>query len=245
MKKRLDILLVEKGMAETRTKAQALILSGKVRIADKIIDKCGTMVDENSNIIITEEMPFVSRGGIKLDYAINEFNLRIEGKVALDIGASTGGFTDCLLKRGAKKVYAIDVGHNQFDPKLRKDTRIILIEKFNARYISKEIIPEKIDIITIDVSFISIKKILPALKNIDFFGYIIALIKPEFEAERKYIKKGIVKDEKVHSAILEDIISYSKSLGFNYHGYCKSPIKGAKGNVEYFILLTNKTNKTN
>ncbi len=238
MRKRLDLLLVEKGIVETRAKAQALILSGKVKVSDKIIDKCGTMIDENSNIIITEEMPFVSRGGIKLDYAINEFNLKIEGKVALDIGASTGGFTDCLLKKGAKKVYAVDVGHNQLDPKLRKDARIILIEKFNARYISKEVIPEKIEIITIDVSFISIKKIFPALKKLDFSGYIISLIKPQFEAERKYIKKGIVKDEKVHTGILEDIISYSQSLGFNYHGYCKSPIKGAKGNIEYFILLS-------
>lgn len=237
-KERLDILLVKRNLVETRAKAQALIMSGEVKVADRIIDKCGTMIDPDAQLTIIHKLAFVSRGGIKLDNALDVFKLDIVEKVAVDIGASTGGFTDCLLKRQAKKVYAVDVGFGQLDNTLKADRRVIQIEHCNARYLNHEIIPEKIDIVTIDVSFISLKKILVSVRNLDFAGYIIALIKPQFEAGRKYVKKGVVKDPNVHAQVVKEIADYSETLGYHVNGITQSVLKGPKGNIEYFILLS-------
>lgn len=237
-KERLDLLLVKKKLVETRTRAQALIMSGEVKVADRIIDKCGTLIDPDAQVTITHKLPFVSRGGIKLNHALEVFKLDVFEKVALDIGASTGGFTDCLLKRKAKKVYAVDVGSGQLDSALRADRRVVPVEHCNARYLNREIIPEKIDIITIDVSFISLKKILESIKNLDFAGNIVALIKPQFEAGRKFVKKGVVKDPNVHAQVVNEIKNYAETLGYHVNEIIQSILKGPKGNIEYFILLS-------
>ena len=237
-KERLDILLVKRNMAETRAKAQALIMSGEVKINDRVIDKCGTLVSPDALLSIAHKLPFVSRGGIKLEQALEDFKLDLQGKVTLDIGASTGGFTDCMLKRNAKKVFAVDVGSGQLDSSLRADKRVVVIEKCNARYLNREVIPEKIEIITIDVSFISLKKILDAVKKLDFAGHIVALIKPQFEAGRKFVKRGVIRDPDIHSAVIKEIKDYAESLGFQVGGITQSVLKGPKGNIEFFILLS-------
>lgn len=248
VKKRLDKLLVEKGVLESREKAQALILAGKVLISlnGKIFQpaqKPGTLVPENVKVKIEEEIPYVSRGGLKLEGALKVFNLKVEGWVCLDVGASTGGFTHCLLLKGAKRIYALDVGKGQLHYSLRKDSRVVVMEGINARYLKEEMFPEKFDLITIDVSFISLKKVLPPLVPLlKEGGYILALIKPQFEVGPKFVKKGVVKDSSLHKKVVDEIWEFSKILGLHPLGVVESPILGPKGNKEFFILLKRKLN---
>lgn len=234
---RLDQLLVMKSFAESRAKAQALIMSGAVEVNGRVADKSGMFVREDVDIKLIKRMQYVSRGGEKLAGALKDFNILVEGRVALDIGASTGGFTDCLLHNKARKIYAVDVGHGLLDPKIRQDKRVVVIEGFNARYLDKKIITEKIDLVTIDVSFISLKKILPVLDRIDFTGIVIALIKPQFEVGRKHLKKGVVRDQKIINSTIEDIKIFSESLGYKVIDIKRSVLRGPRGNTEYFILL--------
>ncbi|RKX60921.1 MAG: TlyA family RNA methyltransferase [Thermodesulfobacteriota bacterium] len=243
-KKRIDKLLVEKGLCESREKAQAIILAGKVWISldnknFQRITKSGIQVPENVYIRIEESFPYVSRGGLKLEGALKIFNLNVKDYICLDIGASTGGFTHCLLLKGAKKIYALDVGKGQLHYSLRTNPRVIVMEGINARYIKPDHFPEKFDLITVDVSFISLKKILPVLppllKN---KGKVLALIKPQFEVGPKFVKKGIVRESKLHKKVVDEIWDFSQKLGFKPQGVAESPILGTKGNKEFFILLT-------
>lgn len=238
MKIRLDQLLFKKGITESREKARALIIEGKVIVNGEKIEKPGSMVDENAEITICgETLPYVSRGGLKLEHALKEFSIDVRQKVAMDVGASTGGFTDCLLQHGAKRVYAIDVGYGQLAWKLRTDPRVIPIERTNIRYLSRDKIPEDIDIVTVDVSFISLKLVIP--KVIEFLkpgGEIIALIKPQFEVGRGEVDRGgIVKDPEKRRKAVEEIKRFFETLNLNVIGTVESPIKGQKGNIEYLI----------
>ncbi len=236
---RLDTLLVEKGMVESREKAKAVILEGKVLVNGIVVDKAGAFVKSDVVLTVEGKIPYVSRGGIKLEHAIKEFKIDVNGKVAMDIGASTGGFTDCLLKHGAIKVFAVDVGHGQFSWILRDDEKVVLLEKTNVRYLDRDLVPDKIDIASIDVSFISLLRVIP--KVLEFLtpnGKVVALIKPQFEANKKDVGKGgVVKDDKKRLEVVEKIKSGSEKLGLEVKGVTKSPIKGPKGNVEYFIYL--------
>ncbi|MCX5749675.1 MAG: TlyA family RNA methyltransferase [Candidatus Saganbacteria bacterium] len=252
MKKRLDQVLAEKGLFESRTKAQAAILAGTILVNEQKIDKSGTLVDEDSEIrILGEKMKYVSRGGLKLEKALDDFKADPSGKICIDIGASTGGFTDCLLQKGAAKVYAVDVGYGQMHLKVRNDKRVVVIERNNARYLTPEVL-YGIDFETgnfasffvMDVSFISILKILPALyKLLSENGEVVSLIKPQFEVGRKSVSKGgIVRDKKAVKEMLENIKREAENSGFKVMGTIESPITGADGNVEYFIHL--KKNNT-
>jgi len=235
-KVRLDKLLLERGLAKSRERAKALILCGQVLVNKKVIDKAGTLVDVTSLIELkSPDHPYVSRGGLKLEAAIKNFNINLKDKNALDVGASTGGFTDCLLKHGAKKVYAVDVGYGLLDWRLRQDKRVILIERQNIRYLPKEKIPEPIDIATVDVSFISVKKVIPKVTEfLNPKGEIIILIKPQFEVGREKVGKGgIVRDEAIRQEAVKEIVNFCKKLGFHIIGVIPSPILGAKGNQEY------------
>ena len=236
-KRRIDSLLVERGLVESRTKAQALIMAGEVIVAGKSVTKPGTPVKEEVAITILEPPPFVSRGGIKLDYALNQFHIDVSSKVAADIGASTGGFTDCLLKRGAARVYAIDVGYGQLDYRLRQDSRVVVMERVNARY--PITLPEKADLATMDLSFISVEKVIPSVaKLLKSSGYLIVLIKPQFEAKRGEVGKGgVIKQPIVHARVLGRFISWLTEHGFKLGGLVTSPIPGASGNKEFFVLL--------
>ncbi len=238
-KVRLDKLLVKKGLVESKEKARAVILEGNVLVNGTVIDKAGALVKSDVDLTLENKMPYVSRGGLKLEHAIKEFKIDVNGKVAMDVGAATGGFTDCLLQHGAKKVYAVDVGYGQFSWILRKDEKIILLEKTNIRYLDRDLVPDKIDIASIDVSFISLLRVIPNV--IEFLitnGEIVALIKPQFEAGRKDVGKGgVVKNEKKRLEVIEKIKSESQKMGLAVKGVTKSPIKGPKGNVEYFIYL--------
>jgi 23S rRNA (cytidine1920-2'-O)/16S rRNA (cytidine1409-2'-O)-methyltransferase len=239
-KRRLDNLLVERGIAESRERAKALILSGDVKVDGKPINKAGTPIKENSEIEFTgKDMPYVSRGGLKLEKAIREFGINIKDKIAIDVGASTGGFTDCLLQHGVKKVYAVDVGYGQLAWKLRNDPRVIAIERKNIRYIKPDDIGEPADIAAIDVSFISLKLVLPIVKTLlKEKGEIIALIKPQFEVGKGEVGKGgIVKEKEKHERVILDIKSFAVDLGFKVLGLTESPIQGQKGNVEFLIHL--------
>jgi 23S rRNA (cytidine1920-2'-O)/16S rRNA (cytidine1409-2'-O)-methyltransferase len=238
-KERLDRLLVQRSLAPTREKAQRLILAGKVAVDDELVDKCGRLVDTDAKIEVTGQDRYVSRGGIKLERALLEFKVDVRGKIALDIGASTGGFTDCLLQNGASKVYAIDVGYGQLDWKLRNDPRVIAMERVNARYLRPGDLPEVADLATIDVSFISLDKIVPAVKGlIAEGGLIIALIKPQFEAgPEKVGRGGIVRDTEVHRQVVERVENMAEREGLSKLGLIESPIKGADGNTEYLIHL--------
>lgn len=254
MKKRLDLILFEKGFFETKSLASAQILAGNVKINGEIIDKAGEMFDpdklfhptEGAKIEITA-MPYVSRGGLKLEGAIKAFQIDLKDKLCIDMGASTGGFTDCMLQFGAKKVYAIDVGFNQLAWKLRQDPRVISIEKTNVRTCTLEDIFNEIpendalpDFMSMDLSFISIKKVLEnAIKFLKPYGEAVILIKPQFEAEKNEVQKGgVIKDEKIRQRIIEDIKSFAKSLNLETKGIITSPITGAKqGNIEYLIYL--------
>ena len=239
-KTRLDLLLFEKGLAPSREKAKALIMAGQVFVNQVKIDKPGTLVDSTSLVEIKGSiLPYVSRGGLKLEKAIRVFALDIKDKVVMDIGASTGGFTDCALQNGARKVYAIDVGYGQLDWSLRQDPRVINLERINARYLNPEIIPEFVDIITIDVSFISLEKILPVLQPfLKVNGWVLALIKPQFEAGREKVgKKGVVKDPAIHKEVIGRITQKAFEIGYTPRGLDFSPITGPEGNIEYLLWL--------
>ncbi len=236
---RIDELIFLRGLSESRTKAQALILAGRVLCNGKEVLKPGEKVLSNAVIKIKENLPYVSRGGLKLESAIKHFGISLEGKIAMDVGASTGGFTDCLLKHGAKKVYAIDVGYGILDVKLRNDERVVNIEKTNIKFLDREKVPDEIDIAVIDVSFISLTKVLP--KVLEFLkkeAEIVALIKPQFELTPKEVGKGgIVRDEKLKKKAVEKIKAFASSLNLNIVGVIPSPITGKKGNQEFLIYL--------
>ncbi len=236
-KQRIDSLIVAKGLVESQAKAQALIMAGEVAVDGKTVIKSGTLVDEATVITVVQPPPFVGRGGIKLDYALDRFHLDVSAKVAADIGASTGGFTDCLLKRGARRVYAIDVGYGQLDYRLRRDLRVVVMERVNARYPVK--LPEKVDLATVDVSFISLEKVLPSVAGlIKYGGLIIVLIKPQFEARRVEVARGgVVKEPVVHARVLGRFIAWAIEHGFRLGGLVASPILGAAGNREFLVLL--------
>lgn len=239
-KKRLDVLLVERGLAETRERAQALILAGDVNAAGRVLDKASAQVDSSVEITIRAPLPYVSRGGYKLAGALDAFGVDPMGLVCADIGASTGGFTDVLLQRGARKVYAIDVGYGQLAWKLRNDPRVVVMDRMNARYL--EGLPEKIDLVVIDVSFISLELMLRVAQTLlqREAGNIVALVKPQFEAGKKEVGRGgIVRDPRVHRAVLKKIATLAESLDLHVLGLIRSPIQGAEGNVEFLIHLTN------
>ena len=236
-KRRIDSLLVERGLVESRAKAQALIMAGEVLVAGKPVIKPGTLVKEEAAITILEPPPFVSRGGVKLDYALDQFQIDVLSKVVADIGASTGGFTDCLLKRGASRVYAVDVGYGQLDYRLRQDSRVVVMERVNARY--PITLPEKVDLATIDLSFISVEKVIPSVaKLLKNNGYLLVLFKPQFEARRREVGKGgVIKQPVVHARVLGRFITWITEHGFRLGGLVTSPILGASGNKEFFVLL--------
>lgn len=240
MKKRLDILLVEQEGFQSREKAKAVIMSGNVYVNGQKADKPGELYDASLPIEVRgNPLPYVSRGGLKLKKSISAFSLRLSGKTCMDIGASTGGFTDCMLQHGAEKVYAVDVGYGQLAWKLRTDDRVVNLERTNARYLTAEEIPEPIDFASMDVSFISITKILPviwALLSQD--GQMVCLIKPQFEAGREHVgKKGVVRDSAVHKAVIEKVVLAAREVGFSVLGLSFSPIKGPEGNIEYLLHL--------
>lgn len=236
MKERADRMLVAQGLAESRQKAQALIMAGLVYSDNEKIEKPGQMVEAERSFRLKETLPFVSRGGLKLAAALESFSLSVENKVALDLGASTGGFTDCLLQKGARRVYAVDVDTRQLDWKLRQDSRVVLIQK-NARHLIPEDLPEPVRIATLDLSFISVLKVLPALVAIPGLEHIVSLIKPQFEVGKGQVgKKGIVRDPRLHEEVLRQVIREGQTLGLRGDGIVPSPIKGQKGNREFFIL---------
>ena len=266
-KLRLDVLLVERGLAESRAKAQALIMAGQVRIADQVAWKPATPVDSESTVTVDTGPRFVSRGGEKLDAALEAFQLDVKDFVCADVGASTGGFTDCLLQRGAAKVYAIDVGKGILHWKLRNDPRVVVMEETNARYV--ESLPEKIDLVTIDASFISLKILLPVVKSwiaksnsyrqaredrkegLNLSGLrgeketeIIALIKPQFEAGKKDVSRGdgVIRDPEIHKQVLLDVLTFAQNAGFSIRGLVKSPLVGPKGNVEFLAWMDQASN---
>ena len=238
IKIRLDQLLVNRKIAETKNIAKSMIMAGQISVNNKIVTKSGINFSENSKISVTKLHPtWVSRGALKLIKAIDHFNIIIENKVCLDIGSSTGGFSEVLLKNNAKKIYSVDVGTNQLHEKLKKEKKIISIENFNARYLDKTIISENIDLIVCDVSFISLKKVIyPSLKLLSKKSEIIALIKPQFETQKKHLRKGVVKDALVHNEICDDIKNwFIKCCNANVIGIIPSPITGPKGNLEFLI----------
>ena len=247
MKKRLDAVLLEKGLFETRTKAQAVIMAGNVLVNEQKIDKSGMLIDDKSEIrILGNTLKYVSRGGLKLERALTEFSVSPNGRICLDIGASTGGFTDCLLQNGAEKVYAVDVGYGQMDLKVRNDKRVVVIERTNARNLTADTLYEEgtekdkyASLAVIDVSFISLSKILPAVHALlSEKGEVVALVKPQFEAGRRLVGKGgIVKDKSTHDLVLKNTIDSARSIGFTFVASCASPVKGADGNVEFLIHL--------
>ena len=239
-KERLDVLLVKHGLAETREKAKTTLMAGLVLVNGQKIDKAGTMVKEDAELrVLGDALPYVSRGGLKLEKAMETFHIPMEGKVVADIGASTGGFTDCALQRGAAKVYAIDVGYGQLAWKLRSDSRVVNMERTNIRYVRPEDIGERLDFASIDVAFISLTKVLePAKALLKDTGEIVALIKPQFEAGRGNVgKKGVVRDPEVHRSVIRAVLAYSREIGFFPVGLTFSPIKGPEGNIEYLVHL--------
>lgn len=242
-KTRLDILLVEKGLFPSREKAKTSIMAGLVRVGGHCVDKPGSEVPVDSNIEVTAPaIPYVSRGGLKLEKAIGEFGLDLSNKIIVDIGASTGGFTDCALQRGAARVYAIDVGYGQLDWKLRTDPRVTNMERTNIRYFDPALLEKSPDIVTVDVSFISLQKVLPKIAEILPIGQVVALIKPQFEAGREKVgKKGVVRDSAVHVDVITKVIRAAQDLGFFVAGLTYSPVKGPEGNIEYLLYLLRRT----
>lgn len=236
-KERLDKLLVDRGLVETRTRARAHIMAGEVTVNGTRVDKAGTEVPRDARVELAAPMPYVSRGGYKLAGALEQFGLSVTGSVAADVGACTGGFTDVLLQRGAARIYAIDVGQGQLDWKLRQDERVIVMERTNARYV--DALAEAIDVAVIDVSFISLKLILPAVRKwLKPDGDVIALIKPQFEAGPEAVGKGgIVRDPAVHRTVLNDLLGWATAEGWSVRGLLRSSIQGADGNVEYLAWL--------
>lgn len=240
-KVRLDVALTAQGLAASRQKAQAVIMSGLVFVDGKRVDKCGAQVAENAVIEVRgKTLPYVSRGGLKLEKAMQCFPLNLKGVTAMDCGASTGGFTDCMLQNGAVKVYAVDVGYGQLDWKLRQDPRVVCMERTNARYLTAEQIPEALDFVSVDVSFISLGLILPALRPLlAERADLVCLIKPQFEAGKgKVGKKGVVRDPKVHLEVLEQFLRHAAESALTVKGITYSPIKGPEGNIEYLGWLT-------
>lgn len=239
-KERLDVLLVQRGLAPSREKAKAVIMEGNVYINGQREDKAGSMFDKQVFIEVRgKTLCYVSRGGLKLEKAIAGFGISLENKICMDIGASTGGFTDCMLQNGAAKVYAVDVGYGQFAWKLRQDKRVVCMEKTNIRYVTKEDIADVLDFASVDVSFISLTKVLgPAKELLDFDGEMVCLIKPQFEAGREKVgKKGVVRDKKVHLEVIRNVLSFAKEIGFRILALDFSPIKGPEGNIEYLVHL--------
>lgn len=240
MKKRLDILVTENGLAESREKAKALIMAGQVYVDNQKADKPGDTFSEDSHVEIRGKgLQYVSRGGLKLEKAMKEFGLTLTDKICMDVGASTGGFTDCMLQNGARKVYSVDVGYGQLAWSLRTDARVVNLERTNARYLTREQIPEEIDFFSVDVSFISLSLILPAVRPLlAEHGQAVCLIKPQFEAGREKVgKKGVVRDQSVHREVIEKIRNFSLENGFSVLGLTYSPVKGPEGNIEYLIYL--------
>ncbi len=240
MKERLDVLLVKRNLASSREKAKAIIMSGNVFVDGQREDKAGTSFPEEVQIEVRgHALPYVSRGGLKLEKAMKNFDVSMEGKVCTDVGSSTGGFTDCMLQNGAVKVFAIDVGHGQLDWKLRQDERVVCMEKTNIRYVQPEDLGEPIDFSSIDVSFISLTKVLLPIRNyLKENGEIVALIKPQFEAGREKVgKKGVVREKSTHIEVIEKVTDYAVSIGFEVVALEFSPIKGPEGNIEYLVHL--------
>ena len=239
-KERLDVLLVQQGLANSRELAKAYIMAGNVYVDGQKEDKAGTKVAVTAKLEVKgNQMKYVSRGGYKLEKAMDVFGIRLNGKICLDIGASTGGFTDCMLQNGASKVYAIDVGYGQFAWKLRNDERVVCLEKTNVRYVTHEQVPDEGDFASIDVSFISLTKVLPAVLGVlGEKGQLVCLIKPQFEAGREKVgKKGVVRDSSVHREVIEMIVEYVRTQSLGILGLDVSPIKGPEGNIEYLIYL--------
>ncbi|BAG13810.1 TlyA family RNA methyltransferase [Candidatus Endomicrobiellum trichonymphae] len=240
-KKRLDVLLFEKGFAETRTKAQAFIMSGNIFVNNQIQYRPGTLVGKEDSIEVRNANPYVSRGGLKLESVLETLAIDLEGYICLDIGASTGGFTDCMLQKGAIKVYAVDVGAGQLHYRLRQDKRVVNIENVNFRYFDNSFLKDNIDFTTIDVSFISLDKILPvAYRSISKNGFVLAMIKPQFELEASEIKKGVVRDKKLRQKAINKIKKVALDLGFKIISEADSCLKGLRGNLEHFIFLSKK-----
>lgn len=240
-KKRLDILLCERGLAESRPRAQAVIMAGQVYVGGQKADKAGAPTDEAAEIEVRgKTLAYVSRGGLKLEKAMQTFSINLKDAVCADIGASTGGFTDCMLQSGAKKVYAVDVGYGQLAWSLRSDPRVVCMERTNARYLTSEQIPEALDFASIDVSFISLKLILPAVHGLlKKTSTVTCLVKPQFEAGREKVgKKGVVRDSAVHLEVLEQFLGHASEAGFAVKGITFSPIRGPEGNIEYLGYLT-------
>ncbi len=246
-KQRIDLLLVERGLAESRNRAQRLVMAGEVRVNGEMVHKSSTKVAVDAKIDVMQRPKYVSRGGKKLAAAIEAFNVDVSGKVCADVGASTGGFTDCLLQNGAEKIFAIDVGYGVLHWKLRNDPRVVVMERINARYLDN--LPEPVSLVTIDASFISLALLLSTVK--DWFdgnnGQVIALIKPQFEAGRKAAARyaGVIKDEAVHKKVIEEILESAAALGFTPVGLISSPIKGPKGNVEFLVDLRLESGRGN
>ena len=237
MKERLDILLVDRGLAPTCEQAQALIMAGQVTCDDRLATKPGTRVAPTVRLAVTQSLPYVSRGGLKLAHALEVFGLRAAGQVCLDVGASTGGFTDCLLQRGAARVYALDVGYGQLDYRLRQDPRVVPLERVNAHFPFP--LPEPVQIATVDVSFISLTRVLPNVEpHLAPGGFILSLVKPQFQARRDEVKRGgVVRDPQVHAAVLGRVIAWTVQRGLRLRNLTASPITGEAGNREFFLLL--------
>ena len=242
MKERLDVLLVKKNLAESREKAKAVIMSGIVYVDGQKEDKAGSIFEDTALVEVRgSTLKYVSRGGLKLEKAMEQFGVGLSGKVCMDVGASTGGFTDCMLQNGAKKVYSVDVGHGQLAWKLRNDERVVCMEKTNIRYVTPEEIPERIQFVSIDVSFISLTKVLgPVQALMEPEGDVVCLINPQFEAGREKVgKKGVVRDPAVHLEVIQMVASFAGSIGFEALHLDFSPIKGPEGNIEYLLHLKN------
>lgn len=240
MKERLDVLLVKRNLAPSREKAKAVIMAGSVLVDGQREDKAGAMFPDTVQITVKgNTLPYVSRGGLKLEKAMTHFGLSLEGKVCMDVGASTGGFTDCMLQNGAVKVYSVDVGHGQLDWKLRNDERVVCMERTNIRYVTPENIAEPVQFVSIDVSFISLTKVLLPVRNLmEESAQMVCLIKPQFEAGREKVgKKGVVRDPKVHEEVIHQVIAYARSIFFGVLHLEFSPIKGPEGNIEYLLHL--------
>lgn len=240
-KERLDVLLVEKGIIQSRERAKTFIMAGKIFVDGFRVDKCGSKVDINANIEFKgEDIPYVSRGGLKLEKAIKAFNIDLKDACCLDIGASTGGFTDCMLQNDARKVFSIDVGYGQFAWKLRTDPRVVCMERTNVRYVTEEQLGEHADFASIDVSFISLKTVIPpVLDLLNDKGKVVALIKPQFEAGKDKVgKKGVVREPEIHKEVIVKIVEFLKTKEINILGLSYSPIKGPEGNIEYLVYFT-------
>jgi len=240
LKTRLDVYLVDNGFAESREKAKSIIMSGCVYINNQRFDKAGDIVKEGANVEVRgNTLKYVSRGGLKLEKAISFFNINLSDKICMDVGASTGGFTDCMLQNGAKKVYAVDVGYGQLAWVLRQDERVVNLERRNIRFVGQEDIPDKLDFASIDVAFISLKLVLPVVYNLlKDEGSVVALIKPQFEAGRDKVgKKGVVRDKNTHIEVIENVVNFTKQAGFSVADITFSPIKGPEGNIEYLMYI--------